>query len=54
MAKMTMPAFEKSKLDKDKGMKEGSPAEVKKDKAAIAKSKQPKSMKGAAPFKAKR
>lgn len=48
MAKMTMPAFERMKADKEpKGMKEGSPAEVKKDKAALAKikAKAPKSAK---------
>jgi hypothetical protein len=39
MAKMTMPAFERMKADKDKGAKEGSPADVKKDKAALAKTK---------------
>ena len=37
MAKMTMPAFERSKFDKDKGMKEGSAADVKKNKAALSK-----------------
>ena len=45
MAKMTMPAFEKSKFDKEKkGMKEGSPAEVKADKAAMKKAKPIKSL----------
>jgi hypothetical protein len=52
MAKMTMPAFERSKFDKDKGMKEGSPADVKKDKAALAKINA-KGAKGAKPAKKK-
>lgn len=51
MAKMTMPAFERSKFDKDKGMKEGSPADITKDKAALSKINKTK---GAKPAKGKR
>ena len=53
MAKMAMPAFERSKFDKEsKGMKEGSPGDVKKDKAALAKINA-KGAKGAKPAKKK-
>lgn len=37
MPKMTMAQFERSKLDNDKGAREGSAADRRKDKAALAK-----------------
>jgi len=42
MAKKTFKAFEKSKFDNDKGVKEGSAADKKRDKPQFAKFKKSK------------
>lgn len=42
--KLTMKKYEQGPADNDKGVKEGSPADIKRDRAALAKLNKPGSM----------